>query len=69
MAEMRDPPYMPTAVCRRCMAPDPKLREISHGLYEAVCDRCWPDRRPDAIGGAETLRRIMDVERNKYKIT
>ena len=62
---MAEPPYMATAVCRQCMAPDPKLREISHGLYEIVCDRCWPNPPPETVHLTPAQQRALDRARRK----
>ena len=45
------------------------VRQIYAAMRAAEAEMLARSRRPDAIGEAETLRRIMDVKRNKYKIT
>lgn len=32
---------MPAPVCRLCMGPNPKWRQLAHGLYDAICDQCY----------------------------
>jgi hypothetical protein len=68
MTETRDPPYMPMAVCRLCMGPDPKARRLSHGLYEIVCDRCWPNPPPETECLTPTQRRIINRARRRWII-